>query len=191
MKRILTIAAVALLAVGVAELVRVPLQAGSEFSRIPLRNTAAVAQQKQFKDIVQEINATIEPAEAKPGQTVTWKLTAKLIPDWHTYPAKQIDKNAADSVTKFDFSDLKKVGLNVSGAMKDPPKFKKKAEPTLKIKELRYYEGEVVWTQQLKLAADVKPGKHKLPVKVTMQVCDEKGCLPPETVMTEAEITVK
>ena len=86
-----------------------------------------------------------------------------------------MDKNASDSVTKFDFSDLKKVVRSVSGTMKDPPKFKKKADPELKIKELRYYEGEWPGREQLKLAADLKPGKHKLPVKVTMQVCDEKG----------------
>ncbi len=156
-----------------------------------LPRSQAGGQAKEFKDIVQEIKATIEPAEAKPGQTVTWRLTVKLIPGWHTYPVKQVDKNAADSVTKFDFSDLKKVGLSASGAIKDPPKFLKKAEPEQKIKELRYYEGEVTWTQQLRLAAGAKAGTHKVPVKVTMQVCDEKGCLPPETVTVEAEITVK
>ena len=40
---------------------------------------------------VQKVDAVIEPADARPGQTVTYKLIVKLNPGYHTYPTVQPD----------------------------------------------------------------------------------------------------
>src|SRR5213079_2502408 len=52
---------------------------------------------------VKKVEAAFEPAEAKPGQTVTLKITVELADGFHTYPTKQTDKNAAAMVNKITF----------------------------------------------------------------------------------------
>src|SRR5207253_10465601 len=34
-----------------------------------------------------------EPATAKRGETITWKLTVELAPGWHTYPVNRLPKD--------------------------------------------------------------------------------------------------
>ncbi len=143
-----------------------------------------------FKDVVKEIRSTIEPAEAKRGQIVTWKLTVRLIPEWHTYPVRQIDANASSQVTEVEFKDPEKAGVKLVGGIKDPPGFIAKEEPVLKIKELRYYEGEVVWTRKLKVLPQTEPGRRIVQTDVRILVCDKNGCLPPEDVSLQAPLVV-
>ena len=45
------------------------------------------------------------PAEAKPGQTVTFTLTVELNDGYHTYPTVQPDKKAAGMVNEIKFPD--------------------------------------------------------------------------------------
>ena len=81
---------------------------------------------------VETVEATVEPAEAKPGQVVTFKLTVTLATGYHTYPLVQPDKLAAGMVNKVVFPEAG--ALIFVGDAIDPPMPESKAEPLLGIK---------------------------------------------------------
>jgi thiol:disulfide interchange protein DsbD len=142
----------------------------------------------KFNDVVTKVEATVEPATAKPGDTVTWKLTLELIPGWHTYPTRQPDPKADSQVNRIKLPTTGDVVA--AGPVKEPPNPVKTAEPALEIKELHYYEGKVVWEAKLKIAATATPGVKTIKVPVTILACKE-SCLPPKTIPTEAKLTVE
>src|SRR3954447_14303653 len=50
---------------------------------------------------VRAVKGEIEPAEAKPGQTVTFKLSVRLFPDHWTYPTNQSNPKEKDARNVF------------------------------------------------------------------------------------------
>src|SRR5262245_48913041 len=58
---------------------------------------------KSFLKAVPRAWTSFEPATAKRGHTITWRLTVELAPGWHTYPLKQVDPKAQDNVTTITF----------------------------------------------------------------------------------------
>src|SRR5438132_3719224 len=112
---------------------------------------ALPARAQTFDDVFTKIEARFEPVTARPGDTVKWIFTVELIPGWHTYPTKQTDPspNAESQVTKFKFPKPGQSEVTVVDKLKEPANSKKKAEPSLGIKELLYYEGTVVWEQPM------------------------------------------
>src|SRR5262245_60348152 len=50
---------------------------------------AGSAAAQSGKDAVKKVEAVFEPAEAKPGQTVTLKITVQLADGYYTYPIVQ------------------------------------------------------------------------------------------------------
>src|SRR5689334_13822810 len=84
---------------------------------------AAPAAAETFNQVVPKISATIEPATAKRGETVTWKLTVEIIPGWWTYPLRQVDPNTSNTTT-ITFPDT--TALVPVGDFVEPP-FEKKA----------------------------------------------------------------
>src|SRR5689334_22199954 len=55
---------------------------------------------RSFDKVVKKVEATFEPATAKRGETITWKLTVEVADGWHTYPTKQTDPAAQTNVNK-------------------------------------------------------------------------------------------
>ncbi|MGL6074068.1 MAG: hypothetical protein ACRC8S_07900 [Fimbriiglobus sp.] len=142
-----------------------------------------------YTKAVKKMTASVEPAEAKPGQTVTWKLTLELEPGYTTYPTLQADKNAASMVNKFIFPDPGTVVF--VGDTIDPPKFKKKAEPDASILELRYYEGKVVYEQKLVVNPKATPGEVKIELPAfKLSVCDNNNCFPSRTLKPTTTLKV-
>src|SRR5262245_28874878 len=140
-----------------------------------------------FNDVFTRIEAEFEPAIARRGETVTWKLTVELIPRWHTYPTKQADPNAQSQVTQIKFPQTGDV--TPDGPITEPDHPIKKAEPDLGIKELIQYEGTVVWQQQLVVSPFAAPGDDQIKVPITKFACDE-SCLPPKKHETTATLTI-
>ncbi len=56
---------------------------------------------------------SVSPAEAKPGDTVTYKVTAKLDAPWHIYKYSKDQADNGPKYTEFDFFDPD--GLKVDG----------------------------------------------------------------------------
>jgi len=150
-----------------------------------LAAAVAPAQNLSFDEIVKNVDASIAPKTVKPGDSVTWKLTLDIADGWHTYPTKQPDPNQSAFVTKITMPKV--AGLSFSGEFKEPKAIIKKDADG----DISMLEGIVTFETKIKVAADAKPGKHKLQVPVKVQVCSKDTCLPPKTVTVVAEIIVQ
>ena len=127
-----------------------------------------------------ELTASVEPAEAKPGDTVTLKVTAKLDPGYHIYKYSKTPMKPGEgpSYTSFDLFDP--AGLEAQGdwsASKEPIQHKEEVWPNLPFVE--YYEDEVTWSHKLKVPPGTPAGKKTLRVQVGYMICDARSCSPP------------
>ena len=124
---------------------------------------------------VKSVEATFDPPEAKPGQTVALKLTVELEDGYYTYPLVQPDKAAAGMISQVQFP--KPGAVVFVGEAIDPAKPKSKAEPLLGIEELLYYTGTVVYERKAVVAPSAKPGETAVKLtKVKLSVCDKNTC---------------
>ena len=157
---------------------------------LPLATPVALAQDKGFDKAVKSVTATFEPAQAKPGQTVTLKLTVELADGYHTYPLKQGEKPAASMVNKLTFPEAGAVVF--VGETLDPPNPELKAEPVLGITAMAVHHGTVVYTRKAVVSPSAKAGKVTVTIpRFSVQVCDKDNCFPPKSLKPEAELTVQ
>lgn len=151
---------------------------------------AALAQDKGVDRAVKSVTATFEPAQAKPGQTVTLKVTIELTDGYHTYPLKQGEKAASSMVNKLTFPEPG--ALVFVGEALDPPNPELKAEPALGITAMATYHGTVVYTRKAVVSPAAKAGKVTVTIpRFSVQVCDKDNCFPPKTLKPEVEFTVQ
>jgi hypothetical protein len=146
-------------------------------------------QKDWYERAVKKVEAKFDPAEARPGQTVTFILTVELNPGYHTYPVVQPDKNAASMTNIVRYPDPGPVVF--VGPTVDPKGYLTKEVPEIGIKELREYEGKVVYTRKAVVSPRAGPGAA--PVKLAafkLTVCDENNCFPPKTVPVETAFRV-
>jgi thiol:disulfide interchange protein/plastocyanin len=133
--------------------------------------------------------ASVEPAEAKPGDTVTFKVTAKLDPGFHVYKHSKTQGPGPINTT-FDFFDP--AGLKTEGdwaASKEPVKHK---DPNFaELDSVEYHEEEVTWSIKLEIPEWTEPGKKSLLCQARYQVCDAKLCsIPGQWTLPAAVLTV-
>lgn len=155
---------------------------------LPDRPASAV-QKGWYEKAVKKVAAKFEPAEAKPGQTVTFKLTVDLNEGYHTYPTAQPEKAAEGFVNQIKFPDPGAVIF--VGAVTDPKGFETKEVPELQIKELREYPGSVTFTRKAVVSPKATAGTAE--VKLTtfkLTVCDKTNCYPPKAVPVAAALKV-
>ncbi|MFL5330525.1 MAG: protein-disulfide reductase DsbD family protein [Gemmataceae bacterium] len=131
---------------------------------------------RKLEDVLYKKEVTFEPAEAKPGDIVTWKLSLEIAPNWHTYPTHQADPKASSLITKIEWP--KNTPLLSQGSLMEPTNSKGKPDPALEIKEYRYLEGSVTFSQSFRVAEDAATGKLQFAPRITLTVCDDNGCLP-------------
>src|SRR5262245_19865670 len=139
-----------------------------------------------FESAVQSIEGKIEPAEARPGQTVTYKLIIKLNPGHHTYPTVQPDKSEQASSNRIQLPDPG--DLLFVEPVKDPEGLQTKpgAGGTL-----AYYPEGAVWEFKAVVSPKASAGERKVALKkVQVLICDKDNCLPPKTVKIEAGMRV-
>jgi Disulphide bond corrector protein DsbC len=126
-----------------------------------------------------ELTASVEPARAKPGDTVTLKVTAKLDPDYHIYEySKMAAKPEGPVYTAFDLFDTG--GLEVQGdwsASKKPIRHRDANWPDLPFVE--YHQYGVTWSIRLEIPPDAPPGKRTLRVQAGYMICNDKACTVP------------
>jgi thiol:disulfide interchange protein len=144
-----------------------------------------------FKPKNAVLTTSVSPAEARPGETVTFKVTAKLDPGSHIYNySKSRKRDAGPIKTTFDFFDP--AGLKVEGdwtASQEPEKHKDPNFPDVDLVE--YHENEVTWSVKLKIPDDTPPGKKGLRCQAGYMVCDAKHCsIPGQWTLPDAELTV-
>jgi cytochrome c biogenesis protein CcdA len=171
--------------IAVALATAIPARAQSDDPFSP--GNASKAGGGAFEQAIPKISAQIEPPELKRGQIGTLKVSLEIAPGWHTYPTRQTDPGADSQITQI--STGASTDLIFTGEFIDPP-FLAKPELAAGIKDLHYYENRVVFERPLKIKPDAAPGKKTLKVTLTVIVCNDAGCLPPEKVEREATYTV-
>src|SRR5688572_14234605 len=140
----------------------------------------------QPKDAIKKVEATFEPAQAKPGQTVTLKLTVSLADGYFTYPVLQPAPEAKYSVNALTFPTGGPVVF--VGETVDPvgPKTKKAEDH-----EYLIYPGGGTWVRKAVVVPAAKAGDEKVKVRFRIMVCDEDRCFPPKTFDLEATLQVQ
>lgn len=145
--------------------------------------------QKWYEKAVKKVEGKFTPAEAKPGQTVTFALTVELNDGYHTYPLSQPDPKADGMVNVVKFPGAEK--LIFVGKPEDPKTFSTKDEPALGIKELRYCPGTVTYTRKAVVSPKAAPGATTVKLATfSLNVCDKSNCFPPKNVPVEAAFKV-
>jgi hypothetical protein len=145
--------------------------------------------QKWYEKAVKKVEGKFAPAEAKPGQTVTFTLTVELNDDYHTYPTAQPDKGAAGMVNVIKFPKADTVVF--VGTTEDPKDFITKEEPDLGIKEIRTNVGKVVYTRKAVVSPKASAGEAKVKLDAfELSVCDKINCFPAKNVPVEATLKV-
>jgi len=144
---------------------------------LPQQEAAGVQKKGWYEKAVKKFEAKFEPAEAKPGQTVTLKITVDLNDGFHTYPTVQPDPGADNFVNIIKYPEAG--NLIFVGKTNDPKDFDTKEEPILKIKELRVIPGTAVFTRKAVVSPKAAAGmlEMKLP-EFRLQVCDKTNCFP-------------
>lgn len=149
----------------------------------------AVAQQRlSFDQAVQKIEATVEPAEARPGQTVTFRLSVRLNPDWYTYPTAQLDKGFP--LSRNDIQLPTAGELIFVEPVRDPADAHTKTSGS---DAYLYYPGGATWEFRAVVPPAAAPGEKKVRLKTfKIIVCYEKtgNCLNPKVVPVEATFRV-
>jgi len=137
------------------------------------------------KDVVKKVEAVFEPAEAKPGQTVTLKITVELADGYYTYPTVQPAPEGKYSTNAVVFpagGPIVFVDKTVDPA---GPKTKKVEDY-----DLFTYPGGGMWTRKAVVAPSAKAGATSAKVKFKLLVCEEDRCFPPKTHELEATLKV-
>jgi thiol:disulfide interchange protein DsbD len=139
----------------------------------------AQAPKRSFDGNTKNLVATIEPATAKRGQTVTFRLSFDVNPGFHTYPLTQPEADAMPFVTAISFNDKSAKGAVVPvGAFTEPP-VETVPNPVPDAKgTLNEVVGKAVWERKLVIRPDADPGTRTIKIKTDLQVCDKSGCLP-------------
>jgi hypothetical protein len=144
-----------------------------------------------YAKAVKSVEATFDPAEAKPGQTVTLKVTVTLTPGHYTYATTQADKQAADLGLVNAFTFPKPGAVVFVGEVTDPKDPKTKAMPELGVKKLKYYDGKVTFERKAVVRPTQGPGPVTVKVpEFKLNVCTEKDCFPVKKLTPEAPLKV-
>ncbi|MEZ6143603.1 MAG: cytochrome c biogenesis protein CcdA [Zavarzinella sp.] len=147
------------------------------------------AQTLSWNDNLHELKYAVEPATAKPGQTVQFKLTITLPDGLYTYPTVQPDPMEATSVLRITPpTNTKDADFLFPEIVQDPPGAKVK----FVLGELRYYTGTVTWTIPVVVNPNATPGMKSISLKeFRFQYCDDSTCLSPKRFTATAPITIE
>ena len=111
---------------------------------------------KSFDEAIKKLDVRFEPAEAKPGETVTLKITVEPVPGFFTYPSVQPDKEFKAIVNRFAFPPAGQVIF--VGPMADPPGAKTRIEEELDNARKLYYPEAVTWERKAIVSPKAMPG---------------------------------
>lgn len=140
---------------------------------------------------VKKVELVVEPAEAKPGQTVTLKLTVTLAAGCHTYPFAQADKAAGNFVSKAKFPAAAVDGLIYVGDITATTDPESKPEPALGVKALQFFTTTVTFEKKAVVSPNAKPGELAAKIaSLKLNVCDERDCFKPTELKPEAKFKV-
>jgi thiol:disulfide interchange protein DsbD len=124
------------------------------------------------------------PRQARPGEKIAARLTATVTEGWHLYSLKKLEGGPyPTSITVPEGQPFR-----LAGEIEAPAPVTVKDEAF--DMEVEMYFGEAAFVVPVEVAKDAAAGDAKLVVAARFQVCDNKLCLPPRTVRSEATVRV-
>ena len=122
--------------------------------------------------------AAVQPGSARPGDSITLFVKLRIAPGHHIYALE--DSGCRNLPTSLD-ATLPRV-LKPDGSWVGPePKVQKDGSRTIAV--------EALFRRRFMVERG-EARKHKLPVKLRYQVCNEALCWPPENIVLETELEV-
>jgi thiol:disulfide interchange protein DsbD len=123
-------------------------------------------------------------APVKAGARISVKLQATVQDGWHIYSLKPMPEGPIP--TRIWIAEGQ--SFSMAGSIQAPgPQVMQ--DPSFGM-EVELYEGEVVFTLPVKVAASASAGQQTLVVGASYQSCNAKLCLPPKSVKAELPITI-
>ncbi len=123
-----------------------------------------------FAPMYQRAKAAVERPKVRRGEVVRVTVVGTPKAGFHTYPIKRVLGNQPRS--KMTIAATK-------GAVPLPPIVE--SEPQ-RVEDTEgawlEYDGRFTWSQDVLIAEDAPAGELQLPIKVSLQVCNEKKCTP-------------
>lgn len=126
---------------------------------------------------------TVIPTTAKPGETVTVVVKARMLDGWRIY--RYVPPTAAYLPTKW-ILELPK-GIEKQGDWEKPAPEYLAGEADILI-----YQGEVVFLHKVKMSEHAKSGETKtIKAGLNYQTCNNDMCLRPTSKVTDVAVTVR
>ena len=140
---------------------------------------------------VARVEAAFDPAEAKPGQTVTFTLTVQLNDGYHTYPLEQDDKAAAGQVNKLAVPGPRGGDLRRRGGRPGRVQDRRPSRNSGSRRCGSTCRGKVVYERKAVVVPEGggRAGDGQVPA-FRLNVCDKNNCFPPKTLTPEATLKV-
>jgi thiol:disulfide interchange protein DsbD len=144
----------------------------------PEKPSAKVVAGSQVKKTVIDdridLQVTATPSQVRRGEVLKVTVEAAPRPGFHTYSATQ-------RTPDFDVSGMTRLSYQAPPGLQPLEPITESPPP-----ELGRFEGKELWahtdpftlTQDILVTPQAIPGPQTLLVKVTMQVCDDRGCVP-------------
>jgi thiol:disulfide interchange protein DsbD len=134
---------------------------------------------------------TIEPADAKPGDTVEYKVTVKVAAPWHIYAWAEKQPDEGPRSTQFNLFDTG--GLTADKGWKPDHNAETTKEPAFpNLDSVAFHQKKVSWSTPLTIPTNAKPGKAVVKGQMLFQICNEGACKPPTTVaLPEASVNIQ
>lgn len=123
--------------------------------------------------------ASVQSATVAAGDSVTIYFKARIATGHHIYALE--DSGTGNSPT--DFEIRLPGGISTTGGWHGP-------DPVVLADRSRVYKGEPLFRTRLTTTSWMRPGKYKLPIKMTFQICNEDLCWPPNTITRQVELEV-
>ncbi len=141
-----------------------------------LKGAPKLASGDKTADLLQ-LEASVEPKEVRPGQTVRLTIKGTLKPGWHTYPITQYSEDPVQGP-----SGLNQLEFSLPASFRALPPLTE-SEPEFVADKagsvLLEYRQPFTWSQDILVMPEASPGDQKLDFVAKLQVCDESHCIPP------------
>jgi thiol:disulfide interchange protein DsbD len=110
------------------------------------------------------------------GEIFTLVITGALKPGYHTYPMTERSADPAQQesgLSQLIYKD--KTGLQPLWPIQESPPSEWVSYPK-GLGVFLEHKHDFIWSQDILVLPDAKPGSHKLSFAIKLQVCDEKSC---------------
>jgi thiol:disulfide interchange protein len=124
------------------------------------------------------LDVSIEPKAIRRGETAKLTVMGAPLPGFHTYPLTRRANNP-------DQSEAQLSRLTIAGSPGLQPLWPVSESPAPEFVQDQLgwfleHQRPFTWTQDILIRPDAQPGPRTVHVTISLQVCDDKGCLPGE-----------